>query len=254
MKKWIALLLAALMLLGTLALAEKPDYSAMTTEELEALREKNAQELLEVSAVLGARAHAEALEPVEGSLGKIRELFPDEILACYVRDQLTKFSIEQSVTQAELDQITRIYFWATNEYPKDLTGIGYLRNLRQCTVANFYCHFMPDDMRNCTQLELIYFLNSSVEAIPEWIGELTMLRTIEINRGTIRVIPESIGNLTRLERLTLENNDIEVIPATIANCVSLKSLELENNNISEIPEEMWAMEFETLVLSGNPIR
>lgn len=81
-----------------------------------------------------------------------------------------------------------------------------------------------------------------------------MLRTIEINRGTIRVIPESIGNLTRLQRLTLENNDIEVIPATIANCVSLKSLELENNNISEIPEEMWAMEFETLVLSGNPIR
>ena len=254
MKKWLSgFLVLCVILLSCTAIAES--YDEKSLEELQALRDGTANELMEINTAIGKKIKENELTgSSEEALGKIKDLFPDETLACYVRDELAKFSIEQTVTQQELDSITSVYFWATSAYPKDLTGIGYLRNITSCTVGNFNGLRLPDDMRNCVHLSSIDFLNSKLEAIPDWIGELTELTYFESNRGTIQSIPESIGNLTRLKTLVLENNDIQSVPATIANCVSLKTLNLKDNNISELPDAMWSMQLDKLVLSGNPIR
>ena len=194
-KKLLAVLLMLVLCL-TAALAET-DYAAMTDEELRALRTDALTELTAIQTELGRRlkagAYADASDPK--ALGKIKDLFPDEALAMFVRDKCGKFSIEQTVTQAELDEILYIQCF-NNEHGsfQDLTGIGYLRNLRMFTLYNS-----------------MEYLGTE---FPEEFYTLTNLYEIDLghNCPNLCVLSESLGNLVNLQTLNIHYSKVSRLP------------------------------------------
>ena len=237
MKKCFAVLLMLVLCL-TAALAET-DYAAMTDEELRALRTDALTELTAIQTELGRRLKAETYAGVSDSeaLGKIKDLFPDEALAMFVRDKCGKFSIEQTVTQAELDEILYIQCF-NNEHGsfQDLTGIGYLRNLRMFTLYNS-----------------MEYLGTE---FPEEFYTLTNLYEIDLghNCPNLCVLSESLGNLVNLKTLNIHYSKVSKLPDSIGNLTKLKELDIGNTKITELPDSIWNLELETVNMANLPIK
>ena len=229
MKKLLAFLLL-LMLCACTALAEAPDYAAMTDEELTAA-------MAAISAEMGRRAKAEKTADNGESLGKIKDIFPDEALAMCVRDKCGKFSIEQTVTQEDLDRVTYIDLSdADYGYFTDLTGIGQLRNLREFRLIN--------DMR---------FLGTH---FPEEFYTLTNLKHLEIGNVAPNFckLSESLGNLTGLTFIDVGRTPLLELPESIGNLKELKYLDIGRTKITELPDSIWALDIETLNMAMLPIK
>lgn len=240
MRKWIACLMAMLLLMGTWALAE--DYAALTDEELAAMLSQSRDESTELLSEMGRRIREKETTPDDTSLGKIKDVFPDEVVACYIRDELNKLSIEQPVTQAELDTIT--VFGVPDDYGDaiyDLTGIGYLRNVTRVSFytnngwcAKYMGETLPDEFYTLTKLE---YLNLS------WINPIKLTK-----------LSDALGNFTELTYLGLENTQLTELPETIGNLRKLKTLNISNTKISALPDSIWTLELEEIDMAGSGVK
>lgn len=228
MKKLIAALLL-MMLCACTALAEAPDYAAMTDEELSAA-------MAAISAEMGRRAKAEKTTDNGESLGKIKDVFPDEALALIVRDKCGKFSIEQTVTQEDLDRVTTIII-SNTDYGcvQDLTGIGKLRKLKRLSFYNS--------------------MKYEGTTLPEEFFTLSELDTLELaGSPNLCELPEGIGNLTNLTYLDLSRTGIPELPETIGQLTKLKYLKIAHTKITALPDAIWNLELSSLDMAGLPIK
>lgn len=197
------------------------------------------QELLELQGIVENRiaelASTNDVQDIDPNttLGNISELFPDEQLAMIVRDQTGKLSIAQSVTQAELDKITRIeQYWNEEQTSiKDLTGIGYLRNLKYLYIwGNFKYKGteLPDDFYTLVNLEELALPSSNLTVLSDKIGDLASLRLLNLYNTPLTLLPDTVGNLT-----------------------NLKKLYINKTNIKQLPESLYSLEFEEVKLPGG---
>lgn len=169
------------------------------------------------------------------SLGKIKDLFPDETFACIIRDKCGRLSIQQEVTADDLNKITTIVdhgpLYHGYGIIKDLTGIGYLTELNWLELEYNSIISLPDEIRNCKNLKYIHLSHNELETITEWIGELSELSTLDISNTNVSKLPESIGNLK-----------------------NLKYLYIGNTKITELPESLWNLDLEIIDMKGLPIK
>lgn len=253
MKKLLALLVA---LLCVLAVASAEDLSTLSLEELTAKRQALIEELTQVNAVRGNLIRQQVQDGMgsDEALGRIIDLFPDEALAMVIRTECAKFSIEQTVTQAELDKITNPTFVFSEI--ASFEGINHLHNLRQFTMGSLYDGPFPEGLRECKNLEYLEMTYcDNVTEIPEWIGELTNLKRLSIQCCNLQGIPDSICELQKLERLYVNSNKgIKSLPENIGNCVSLKEVKIGGTSISELPASFWNLELTTLEMAGTSIK
>ncbi|MBQ6961771.1 MAG: hypothetical protein IJP78_12405 [Clostridia bacterium] len=203
--------------------------SAETIDELMRQREVLLIELSEVNEKI---AQIKKAAIPSGSLGRICDLFPDEVLATIIRDNCAKFSIEQSITREELEKISSINFsdvWKGYGEVCDLTGIGLLVNLKW--VSGEYCgvHELPEEFRNCIHLQSLNMGYSDLEILPEWIGDFSELNSLNITETNISKIPETIGNLKNLKHLFIGGTKVTELPNSIYN------LQLESLNMKGLP-------------------
>lgn len=194
----------------------------------------------------------------ELTLGKIKELFPDKALAKFVRDALGKISIEQTVTQAELDTITWLSISSDKDYGdfSDLTGIGYLRNLKNFCLYSSMEYLgteFPEEFYTLTKLQDLSVPGQKITALSESIGNLTNLVYLIVRDTEITTLPESIGNLTKLEYLDVSNTEIASLPESIGNLTKLYNLNISYTNIKELPDSIWNLKLDTLGMKGLPI-
>lgn len=255
MKKLIALFLCLALCFSAQAVIAE-DLSSLTLEELTEKRRQLLEELSQVNAVRGAMLKQQADEGTSSdeALGKIINLFPDEAFAKIIRDECAKFSIEQTVTQADLDRITdpTLSFSEIHSFE----GIGLLRNLRLFRMGSKYDGAFPEGLRTCKNLETIEMTYcENVTEIPEWIGELEKLVSISVQCCSLSKIPDSICSLQKLKRLYVNSNKgIKALPENIGNCVSLKELNIAYTSIETLPDSIWNLQLTSLDMSGTSIR
>ena len=209
MKRKIVALLSVVVLLlcGHYAVADVPDLSSMTEEELLALR-------LEVNEELAARKAAQ--EVPEGST--IADLFPDPVLAKCIRDEVGAFSVNDVVTQEKLDTVSTISFTNTDSGIQSLEGIGYLHGMWQLVLHNQnQLQSIPDEIENCISLERFMLSCKSIKAIPDTICNLQILRALDISYTSVSELPADIGNLTALKELDISHTNITSLPESIYN-------------------------------------
>lgn len=255
MKKLLSVLLI-MTLAAVMIPAMADDLSSMSLEELTQKRQQLIDELAQVNALRGSMIRQQAEDGVvpEGALGKIIDLFPDEEFAKIIRDECAKFSVEQPVTQAELDRITKPTL--TFSHIHSFEGIGLLRNLRLFRMGSYYDGPFPEGLRTCKKLESIEMSYcENVTKIPEWIGELDKLETISIECCNLMNIPDSICELQNLKILSVHSNKgITALPKNIGNCVALKELDIGYTSIASLPDSIWNLQLSELDMSGTSIR
>lgn len=198
------LLVVALLLSVTYAGAE--NVSEMTTEDLLALREAINNEL------------ATRYEPPTFEDGlSIADIFPDKVIAQFVRDKLGLFSTKDQVTQEQLMKVDSIWITGSDQGVTSLEGIQYLLNLKYLYARH----------------------QESLHDIPDGIGNLTHLEEVDVGGSGIKSIPDSICNLTNLRELTLSSTDITSLPAEIGNLSSLEELDISRTKITELPASIY---------------
>ncbi|HBM4480345.1 TPA: leucine-rich repeat domain-containing protein, partial [Listeria innocua] len=182
----------------------------------------------------------------------ISSIFPDANLAEVMRTQFGKSSVDDTVTQAELDSCTAINT-AVYKNIIDVTGIENLRNLTSLDLSgNKIVDISPvaglvnlkslrvDNNKELSDISLVaglvnlkalYIHNCAISDISA-VSNLIGLETFTADGNKLSDI-SPLANLTNLLRLNLSNNMIENVDV-IANLNKLYLLYLDNNKISDV--------------------
>lgn len=174
----------------------------------------------------------------------IRDIFPDENVARYVRDEVGAISIDDEILQDKLDSV-----WLFGNFDgygeiKDITGISRLGGLM---ILSLSCHWqsdvhlsaLPDElftMDSVTAIEMYYLPN--LTSIQDEIGDMSQLTILSVEKCGITSIPDSICNLTNLTSLTLSGCPITALPENIGKLVNLEYLDISDTLITELPESI----------------
>lgn len=255
MKKTIALIIALVCIVFVFS-AQAEDYSSMTLDELTEKRQELMDELTRVNALRGGMIRQQANDGVvaDEAIGKIIEIFPDEELAITIRNSCGKISIEQSVTQEDLDRVEMLTCIYNDIH--DFTGIRYLRNLWYFHTNDHYDGVFPDELRYCQSLKSLYITdNPNITVIPDWIDELINLETIDFSHDNITQLPDSICNLLKLESFDVSRNEgLSKLPVNIGNLTKLQRLVISRTAISELPDSTWNLSLSYFGAEGLPIK
>lgn len=277
MKKLLISCIIVVMLTSFAAFAE--DLSALTLDQLTERRQQLLEELSQVNAAISAASLQQpaATPATDGTLGRIIDLFPDEAFAKIIRDECAKFSIDHTVTQADLDQITRLTIY--DEEIKDFTGIRYLRNLKSFTTGQIYQGPIPAELQECRSLEYLSMeFDRGITEIPEWVADFERLQMLDLpgasftalpdcvcgmlslthlsvgDNESLSALPDRIGDLINLRELSIHDTSVSVLPDSVGQLVNLKALDIANTPIASLPESIYALQLTSLDMSGTSIR
>ncbi|WP_221771244.1 leucine-rich repeat domain-containing protein [Listeria farberi] len=159
---------------------------------------------------------------------KISSIFPDANLAEAIRDKLGESSVDDVVTQAELDGITN--FLVTNKGIVDISGVENLTNLKLLSLgSNEISDISP--VANLTNLTVLKLSNNQLNDISP-LSNLTSLDELSLGSNEISDI-SPVENLTNLTWLELFYNQLSDI-SPLSNLTKLRLLSLHNNQLSDI--------------------
>ncbi|EAC7083858.1 LPXTG cell wall anchor domain-containing protein [Listeria monocytogenes] len=178
---------------------------------------------------------------------KISSIFPDANLAEAIRDTLGKSSVDDVVTQAELDTITLVY--KVNSGIADISGMENLTNLSKLILeSNHISDISP--VANLTNLISLNLNNNQISDISP-LANLTSLDELSLGSNDISDISPvaSLTNLTLLELFHNQLNDI----SPLSNLTDLKNLYLHYNHISDISPVANLTNLISLNLNNNHI-
>jgi hypothetical protein len=217
MRKSVTALLLVVVLIFSFTYSTAEDLSSMSTEELMQLRQ-------DINDELSSRTKQESGK--EDST--IAELFPDSVMAKYIRDAIGAFSTKDVVSQEQLDTIEVVRFLSHDDGVKSLEGIQYLHNLE----------------------ELSLYWQEGLKDIPESIGTLTQLKEVFLEKCGISSLPESITNLVNLTYLVIAGTEVSALPDDIGNLTSLKDLDISDTKITKLPESIYNLKLDTFLRKG----
>ena len=252
MKK-VLITLFTIMLMMSFASAE--DLSSLSLDQLNERQQKLLDELSQVNAAREAILQQTQTSVInDESLGRIIDLFPDEQLAIMIRTSCGKTSIEQPVTQKDLDEVEMLTC-VFDEF-HDFTGIRYLRNLWYFHTEDNYSGPFPEELRYCHSLTSLYLnSNPNITEIPEWIGELTNLETLEFYHDDITYLPDSVCNLMKLTHLDVSRNEkLAILPENIGNLAKLDYLNISQTAITMLPASVRNLSLSYFGMNDLPIK
>ncbi|MBC2288865.1 InlB B-repeat-containing protein [Listeria farberi] len=166
----------------------------------------------------------------------ISNIFPDVVLAEYIRTQLGKNSIDEMVTQADLDVVNMVAL-GTNAGLKDLSGVEYLSNLGSVIVyeGNEVSDLSP--IANSSKLWRLRIPGNQISDISA-LRNLSTLRDLNLSSNLISDI-SALENLREIDELYLNNNQISDL-SPISNLRINTGYRTAMNQRVILPEMTWA--------------
>ncbi|EAE8309403.1 hypothetical protein BOQ37_14880, partial [Listeria monocytogenes] len=203
--------------------ASSEHHSEEITDSKEEVEVKEINQPLEAEKVI--EKNVKAISP-----DKISVIFPDAALAEVIRNTLGKSSVDDVVTQAELDTITQVS--AQSKGVVDISGVENLTRVGWLVLNNNEISDLSPvkDLKNLYNLQLNN-CRLSVSDLSS-ISNLTRLTSLYLRDNDISEL-SPLANLTALEWLALENNEISDL-SSISNLRQLVYLNLNNNQISDV--------------------
>ncbi|EOD5840796.1 InlB B-repeat-containing protein [Listeria monocytogenes] len=178
----------------------------------------------------------------------ISNIFPDVVLAEYIRNQLGKSSVNEMITLADLDVINYVGI-PDNKGIKDLSGMENLRNLERIIIqrSNGVSDLSP--IANLSKLWMLRIDGNQISDISA-LRNLSKLRDINLSSNLISDI-SALGNLQIVDELYLNNNQISDL-SPISNLKITTMWKSAINQRIELPETTWAKDMSfSLPLRGN---
>ncbi|HCV2828535.1 TPA: leucine-rich repeat domain-containing protein [Listeria monocytogenes] len=207
---------------STSAVAEN-DPSEQPVEELPDNKEEVKESNQSVETEKTIKKDVKAISP-----DKISSIFPDAGLAEIIRDTLGKSSVDDIVTQAELDTITRVIAQS-----KGIVNLSGMENLTNLSYLDLIDNQISDIslLSNLTNLSYLDLTDNQISDI-SLLSNLTNLSYLDLENNQISDI-SPLSNLTKLVILSLAINQISDI-SPLSNLTNLELLPLAENQISDI--------------------
>lgn len=205
MRKHVIAILILVSMLFSIHYALADNLSEMTSDELLALR-------LQINNELAARYKPPVLE--DGMT--LIDIFPDKQFAIYIRDKIGTFSINDQVTQDDLDRVTDLWINSESFGITSLEGIQYLHNLQRATIIT----------------------QRGLTSIPDCFDSLPNLYQLDLAQCPITELPPSICN-SNIKNLDLWATRLESLPEDIGNMTQLEELDISGTNITELPPSIY---------------
>jgi internalin A len=112
--------------------------------------------------------------------------------------------------------------------------------------------FIPQAIRQLTNLNKLYLIDNNLVNLPKEIGELSSLDTLYIQGNKLKSLPTGICNLRSLKALNLSRNQLTELPPDIAKLTNLSTLYLYENHLESLPKEIGELtRLSTLYLNSN---
>jgi len=240
------------------------------------------------------KTQEEESEIPDGSLGMIKELFPDDEYAQSIANVLEK-EISDYVTEEELSGIKGDCIFPGEM--KSIEGIGYLtgieefnccknqvreipaeigncKKLKSFDICKAYSlSKIPKELFDCTEISYMRMFMSGIDELPKEIGQLKKLECLLCSYGTklpkeigqlenlkelaceSTHIPKEVKDLKNLEYLNINSSKVDEFIEHIGELKNLKRLDLGGCNLKEFPMGILQLEnLERLNLFGNDIR
>ncbi|MCW07143.1 hypothetical protein DYD39_13425 [Listeria monocytogenes] len=173
----------------------------------------------------------------------ISNIFPDVALAEYIRNQLGKSSVNETITLADLDVINYVGM-GVNTGIKDLSGMENLRNLERIIIqqGNGVSDLSP--IANLSKLWRLRIPGNQISDISA-LRNLSKLRDIDVSSNQISDI-SALENLQMVDELYLNNNQISDL-SPISNLKITTAWKSASNQKIELPETTWAKDMSFLL-------
>ncbi|MBC1908167.1 LPXTG cell wall anchor domain-containing protein [Listeria innocua] len=166
----------------------------------------------------------------------ISNIFPDVVLAEYIRTQLGKSSVNETITLADLDVINYVGI-GSNMGIKDLSGVENLRNLERILImeGNGVSDLSP--IANLSKLRMLRIPGNQISDISA-LRNLSTLRDLNLSSNLISDI-SALENLRVIDELYLNNNQISDL-SPISNLRIDTAYRTAINQRVVLPEMTWA--------------
>ncbi len=161
---------------------------------------------------------------------KVSEIFPDESFAQKIKYYLKKTSINDYISQGELNSIEKFDYrmnFRGLAYNLDIEGMQYLNNLKYCAIVG-----------------------GNVISVKQ-LSRLTKLCTLFLDHNCICDLTP-LSNLHNLTHLNLSNNRISGL-SQLSNLNSLCWLDVAQNQVSDLSPIKKLKKLKTLSIIGNPV-
>lgn len=222
MSKTAKAILLVVLLVFSFHYAVAEDLTAMTDEELLDLR-------LKINLELAARYEPPVLQ--DGMT--LAEIFPDKNFAIFIRDKIGAISINDQVTQSDLDRVTDVQLTSDDNTVSSLEGIQYLTNMTLLNVLGQPgALYIPDCFGVFPNLKTIMLRRLDITELPPSIVNCSALKELNLSRTPISKLPDDIGNLSSLKKIDISQTQIESLPASIR-LLDLDEFKREGLNLGE---------------------
>lgn len=147
------------------------------------------------------------------------------------------------------DKVCSVRILKQSEFTKDILRF---KNLKQLVASSL--NYLPPEIGQLSNLEILYLDNNSLTALPEEILNLKKLRELYLGGNKLREIPKKISELINLEILRLEYNELVCLPSQIGSLKNLRDLRVGANKLLMLPPEITKLtNLKTLSVYHNPM-
>ncbi|EAF6816749.1 hypothetical protein AUZ29_13375 [Listeria monocytogenes] len=201
--------------------ASSEHHSEEITDSKEEVEVKEINQPLEAEKVI--EKNVKAISP-----DKISVIFPDATLAEVIRAELGKNSVDDVITQAELNTIFDLS--VKDKGRVDLSGVENLTSLSWLVLNNTEISDLSPvkDLKRLSTLQVTGCGISDLSSL----SNLTTLTSLYLESNNISDV-SPLANLTGLTHLRLDGNEISNI-SSLSRLVRLGLLDLKNNQISDV--------------------
>jgi internalin A len=123
--------------------------------------------------------------------------------------------------------------WAAEEIERVLVSGSRTLNLR--IRKQLPLHTFPMEILQCQNLQELILVGNRIDFLPPEIHELKDLELLDVGINPLAELPSEIGNLTRLTTLVLWGCELRVLPSEIADLARLQTLSITANPLIELP-------------------
>ena len=142
---------------------------------------------------------------------------------------------------------------------KNLALVSLPDNLGDCSALEvFDCDVnkltsLPESIGKCTSLVALFCNESILETLPKSLGSCVELKILYCCANKLTELPENIGDCTALANLWCSNNKLGELPESLGNCTALNDFSCHDNNLTTLPESLSkCTALEALYCRNNP--
>lgn len=103
-------------------------------------------------------------------------------------------------------------------------NFGQLDALTHLDLSGNLLRSLPASMGNLRQLQALYLNHNQLEALPPSLGNLVSLERLYLNHNRLTAVPATLGQLQQLRNLYLNNNQIRILPDEVMTLPAIRNL------------------------------